>query len=163
MPERFWSDTFDMDLLKVLPELEKRLADAVDIPLWTYGGTSYGRLNHPSMWNGYHGMEAFFGTDNSGSWKPEGYWSHHDQVVACTWLEVLRDVWVHGCVVHVDGLKLWDSTLHQSKFDALMYDLRGWRKLADGRSDYLKGRVLASILAATADLRGILTAKAGAQ
>jgi hypothetical protein len=162
MRERFWSDDFDMDLLKVLPDLERRLGDAVDIPLWTYGNTTYGRLNCPAVWNGYDGFEAYFGTDDSGTWKPEGNWSSWDTPVVCTWLEVLRDVWVHHCIVHVDGRPVWNSQRHQAVFDRLMYHLRGWPHGRPVDVDKVKGELLASILAATADLRTVVTAKAGA-
>ena len=38
---RFWADDFDMDLARVLPDLDDILGNAVNVPLWTYGGTSY--------------------------------------------------------------------------------------------------------------------------
>lgn len=163
MPEPFWSDDFDMDLLQLLPDLPERLGDAANIPLWTYGNTSYGRLNHPSVWNGHYGHEAYFGTDDTGTWKPDGYRSHYDQIVACTWLEALRDAWPHNYMIFVDrAVVVWDTIRLQPTFDKLMYGLRGWRTLADGEADRLKGHLLASVLAATADLRGLLARKAGA-
>jgi hypothetical protein len=49
---KFWSDDFDMDLLKVFPQVEGMLRDP-NIPLWTVGHESHGRLNHPACWNSY--------------------------------------------------------------------------------------------------------------
>jgi len=44
----FWADTFDADLLAVVPGADRVLGE-VTVPLWTFGGTTNGRLNHPSF------------------------------------------------------------------------------------------------------------------
>lgn len=148
MTRRFWSDDFDMDLLKLFPDLPDRIGPAVDIPLWTHGGESYGRLNHPSVW----GHVAFFGLTPGQPGKPAEYYTDAP-VIECTWLEALRDAWPHTYMVVIDNCALvWSSTRLQATFTKLMYDLRGWQKLPNGAADRLKGQVLASILAATRDL-----------
>jgi hypothetical protein len=148
---RFWSDDFDTDLLAVLPAAAKVL-DAVTAPLWTYGHVSHGRLNHPSVWGGQHGFEAFFGTDDSGRWKPDSYYTS-SPLVQCTWTEAVRDAWVHGYLIVVNGVPIWGASRLGGTFMQLMYDLRGWTKLPDGEADRLRGKVLASLIAATADLQ----------
>lgn len=151
MPERFWSDDFDMDLPKVIPGLDEALGDAADIRLWTYGSESYGRLNHPSVWSTYDGTTAFFGTDRDGPWKPTDYHTDHP-IVECTWREAVRDAWPHRYRILVDWVRIWDTTRLSGTFTRLMYDLRGWQPLPNGEADRLRGEVLASVIAATRDL-----------
>lgn len=151
MPERFWSDDFDMDLLKLFPDLPRRLGAAADLPMWTLGGTSYGRLNHPAVWGG----EAFFGLRRGETGKPGGYYTSHP-VVECTWLEALRDAWPHTYRLIVDGRwVVWDTSRMWPTFSKIMYDLRGITTLPAGDADGLKGHVLASVLAATRDLNAL--------
>lgn len=145
---RFWSDDFDMDLPKVLPSLDVLLGKAANTRLWTYGGTSHGRLNHPSVWNTYDGVEAYFGLDDSGTWKPAE--CHTDQpVVECTWREAVRDAWPHTYVLVVNGQQVWDTGWLRAAFDDLMYDLRGWRALPPGRAEELKAVVAGTVRDAT--------------
>jgi hypothetical protein len=158
MADRFWSDDFDTDLLKVIPDAAQVLAQ-VDTPMWTYGGTSHGRLNHPSVWQTHDGMTAYFGTDDSGHWKPESFWTDRP-LVQCTWAEVARDAWVHHYRIVVDWVVVWDATRFQSTFMRLMYDLRGQTPLPDSEADQLRGRVLASLIAATRDLQQLVQAPA---
>lgn len=126
MTERFWADVFDMDLPRVLPDLDKLLGDTADVRLWTYGGTSHGRINHPSMWNSEYGMTAYFGLDDSGDWKPVGYITGGD-MVECTWREVVRDVWVHQCLVLVNLHPVLNTTRLEREFWGLMDHRRGIR------------------------------------
>jgi len=150
----FWSDDFDTDLLKVIPRAAGVL-DRVAAPLWTYGHVSGGRLNHPSVWHTPLGPVAYFGTDDSGGWKPDHF--HTDgQLVECTWMEVARDAWVHDYVIVVDYELIWDAHRHAGTFTKLMYDLRGTTPLPDGKADELRGEVLASLIAATADLQNLI-------
>jgi hypothetical protein len=46
----FWSDDFDMDLLRLVPEVPELLGDTGARTLYVRGGTSHGRLNHPAAW-----------------------------------------------------------------------------------------------------------------
>jgi hypothetical protein len=152
MDARFWSDDFDMDLPTILPGLDEALGPAADIPLWTYGRTSHGRLNHPAVWgHADGGMVAYFGTDNTERWKPDWY-TTSQPLIACTWREAVRDAWPHTYVVIVDSVQMWDTHRLWSTFNRLMYDLRGWRKLPSGEADRLRGHVLASVIAATRQL-----------
>jgi hypothetical protein len=156
MAERFWSDDFDMDLLKVIPGVAEALGDHADTPLWTYGNTSHDRINSPSCWNTYTGLAAFFGTDDSGQWKPSDY-STQSPMVACTWLETVRDAWAHGYTAVVNGHPIWDAgRLTDQVFNALMYDLRNWTKLPPGRGDQLRTYVAIDLSLATERLAAIV-------
>jgi hypothetical protein len=150
----FWSDDFDTDLLRVIPRAADIL-DQVTAPLWTYGHVTHGRLNHPSVWGSQHGFTAYFGTDDSGTWKPDSFVSD-GQLVQCTWTEVARDAWVHDYLAVVDYEPVWDANRHAGLFLKLMYDLRGITKLPDGEADRLRGQVLASLIAATTDLQNLV-------
>ncbi len=154
MPEQFWADDFDMDLPKVLPDLDIILGDLAEVRLWTYGHTTYGRLNNPSMWNSHSGMVAYFGLDDSGKWKPA---DHHtfEGLVECTWREVVRDVWTHQCVVIVNYHPVWNTIQLQRVFDDLMHHRRGWKTLPEGRASDLIGRVARDVDRATTRLRAI--------
>jgi len=59
---KFWADDFDMDLLKVFPGISKLLHDP-ERPLWTVGGTTHGRLNHPAVWNTHKELIAQWAAD----------------------------------------------------------------------------------------------------
>ncbi len=121
---RFWSDDFDMDLPKVLPGVWDLAQQAPTIPIYTQGHRSYGRLNHPAVWNHHDGMVAFFGFDQVCG-KPSHYVCG-GEVVECTFAEVIRDGWPHGYRVLLEGREIWNSERVQWAFNALMYDLRGW-------------------------------------
>jgi len=154
---RFWSDDFDMDLLSLWPDLPGRLGAIAEVPLWTYGGESYGRLNHPSVWNSNSGdFIAFFGLTPETIGKPDSYWTDR-QVIECTWLEALRDCWSHHYTILCADRILWRSPW--GPFERLMADLRGYGRLAVLHRDQLRGTALASILAATSDLNALLTGR----
>lgn len=40
-----------LDLLNIFPDIEKHLGATAEVPLWTLGHTSDGRLNHPATWD----------------------------------------------------------------------------------------------------------------
>ncbi len=155
MAERFWSDDLDMDLPKVLPSLDQLLGGTAAVRLWTYGYTSHGRLNHPSMWNSDFGMAAFFGLDNSGAWKPAYYWTC-DEMVECTWREVVRDVWVHQCLVLVDLHPVLSTNLFESGFTDLMFHRRGIRTLPSTQVVEIVTAVAAEVSAATRRLHDLV-------
>lgn len=119
----FWSDDFDMDLLKVIPNVENILGASADVVLYTRcNSPRHGRLNHPVCW----GVTACFGVTNP-PWKPQGWWSEA-AVVECTFLELLRDVWSHSLVAVVEGQTVFDAHALSQDFMVLMYNLRGWTK-----------------------------------
>ena len=130
MSTKFWSDDFDMDLLKLFPSLPKMLADS-DLSLWTVGGESFGRLNHPVIWN-THGAFVWrekpnLDRDKHGWFNIRGCVSDHREI-ECTWLELLRDAWPH----HYAFILFPDDRMvppaPNEAFMTIMYDLRGWQK-----------------------------------
>lgn len=133
MPQ-FWADDFDTDLLKVFPDLQEILGGMAFLPLWTLGHTTFGRLNHPTVWN-THG--AYLWLEKPDLPRDEHGWTNvggcvtNDPIVECIWIEWLRDIWVH-CVPFVVlpvGVRFvpedWGT------FEDIMYHLRGWQ--LDGR------------------------------
>jgi hypothetical protein len=92
---KFWSDDFDMDLLKIYPNVVAEcLGTLADRQLWTLGHESYGRLNHPTVWN-THGAYVWVEKPNLVR-DPRGWYAVRGCVddspeIECTWLELLRD------------------------------------------------------------------------
>jgi hypothetical protein len=127
---KFWSDDFDMDLLKVFPDTPSLLREP-DRVLWTVGHTTDGRLNHPTSWN-THGAFLWLQKPNlerdKHGWFSIGGCVSNCQEVECTWLEWLRDVWSHsiGAVILPSNRRLPPPPTND--FMAIMYDLRGWQK-----------------------------------
>lgn len=119
----FWSDDFDMDLLKVIPNVENILGPSADTILYTRCNNPYqGRLNHPVCW----GVTSCFGSSNP-PWKPHGWvCGDNTPIVECTFLEALRDVWSHSIVLCVEGDTIFDGHGLSDDFMRLMYKLRGW-------------------------------------
>lgn len=136
----FWSDDFDMDLLKLFPDLPGALRETAEYPLWTIGGTHNGKLNHPVVWNGYSTMESIFWLEPPVPHRDQHGWftladgkTANEEVITATWLEVLRDCWPHGYAIMLHHGRdfdvvttLWDSFKLQDDFMTIMYDLRGW-------------------------------------
>jgi hypothetical protein len=122
----FWSDDFDMDLLKLLPNIEAMIGDdAAATVLFTHGHVTHGRLNHPASWNTQFGPAAFFGFQDPA--KPEPMWTS-DPVVECTWLEVLRDCWSHSYAIVVERRWLLPGESLQSRFMELLGHVRGYAR-----------------------------------
>ncbi len=115
-----WCDTFDMDLLKVIPGATELLADVGTISLKTHGEPDKrdGRLNHPSCWNHYAGMVAFFGFDSP--CKPDSFYTNAP-VIECTFAEAIRDAWVHSLAVVVEGKVVWNATKLHLVFMDILY------------------------------------------
>lgn len=125
----FWSDDFDMDLPKVLPDWKECLGEAASIELRTHGGLSHGKLNHPSVWNSPDGMTAFCGLFLDAA-KPDLY-STDRPLVSCTFAELVRDVWVHQCLVRVQGIAVIDTQPLLHVFDQLMWHVRKYTELPE--------------------------------
>jgi hypothetical protein len=150
----FWADTFDADLLKVMPAAAGVLADLGDTPLWTYGHRSGGRLNHPTVWNSDQGLVAYFGTDGDPR-KPPSFWTG-DALVQCTFEEAIRDAWVHGYAIILNN-RHWVFGPHSEEFQDLLYHLRRWgQPLTVERRWELESRVQNDLEAACDILRGVL-------
>lgn len=139
----FWSDDFDMDLLRVIPEAEAIIAPIAGAPLWTHGhlDLTRGRLNHPTVWNWDGGVFAYFGTRPTG-FKPDVF-DTDAPIVECTVLEAFRDAWVHSYLIVVDGRRAWD--VDSLVFERLMYHRRGWRARPRREADGLVARARGSL------------------
>jgi hypothetical protein len=141
----FWSDDFDMDLLKVLPDALRIVDDQSDARLWTCGGSTHGRLNHPSYWNGLGAIvwnyEPQLQRDRS-STSIQGY-ATKDPLIECTWLELLRDVWAHGIGfvlitrANAGGEKF--PAFSRNHFYSIMANRRGWTH-ENVQRDYVAAR-----------------------
>ena len=129
--EKFWSDDFDMDLLKLFPDLPKRLGETAERVLWTVGHPTYGRLNHPTVWNSHGAFvwtrEPRLQRDQHGYFNVSGCVSNEPEI-ECTWLELLRDQWPHGYDFLLLPARSVFEAPSREEFDRIMYDLRGWRK-----------------------------------
>ncbi|HEX9996687.1 MAG TPA: hypothetical protein VGB45_06060 [Abditibacterium sp.] len=134
---KMWCDDFDADLLKIFPhgEIERLVEPVAGLTLYTMGNQTGGKLNHPSVWNGRYGTEAFFGTKPENStFKPESYWCDHESAIPCTVLEMLRDWWPHSYNVLLDGIPVLGECSAQMM--GLLYHLRGWATLPDGGASH---------------------------
>lgn len=128
--EKFWSDDFDMDLLKLWPDLPQQLGETGAMKLWTVvGHGTHGRLNHPTVWNS-HG--AFVWTvkpdlprDSRGWFNIHGCVSDGPEI-ECTWLELLRDQWPHSYnFILLPQMRIFEAP-DRRLFDRIMYHIRGW-------------------------------------
>jgi hypothetical protein len=136
---KFWSDDFDMDLPKILPEARSLLGAYADLELVTHGHETHGRLNHPTVWNHGLGMVAFFGRHTP--MKPASFWTD-SPLVRCTLWEAIRDAWVHDIVILFEGqTPIWDGSKTREQFNRLMYHLRGWRRIEEAEVDAHKAAV----------------------
>lgn len=136
-----WCDTFDADLLKVVPGAAEALGDAASIRLRTYSRLTGGKINCPSAWNTYDGLAAFFWTCPDG--KPDPAYLTDAPEAGCTFLEAVRDEWVHGCLIVVDHLIVWRPRPGWQL--QLMGDLRGWTVLEDAEREKIRQSVRDSL------------------
>lgn len=129
---KFWSDEFDLDLLKLFPELEAELGELGKMTLWTVGKSTDGRLNHPAVWNS-HGAFVWLRKPNlerdAGAWFNVMGCVSDAPEIECTWLELLRDQWVHGYgFLLVDrGASRHFAAPNPVMFQRLLYHVRGWK------------------------------------
>lgn len=151
---RFWSDDFDMDLLKVVP-IEANIVSALErLDLWTHGGETYGRLNHPSVWNGDDGCYALFSTRPTV--RLGNCWTN-SPVVKCNALEAFRDAWAHNYLMYVNGLLIWNTEALWPEFETIMWRIRDWGRTDAERNAAVK-RSLCSANKAAALLRSMMQA-----
>lgn len=140
-PRPFWSDDFDMDLPKILPDVcdAIRAVEGHSILVYCYcTALTRGRINCPTAWNSHTGPVTHFWTDKPNHPRNEYGWATfgpgncttNDQLATATWLEVVRDEWVHQSDVVVDGKLIWRPSELDREFNRLMYDLRDWQKLS---------------------------------
>jgi hypothetical protein len=143
-PPHMWCDDFDADLLAVVPGVAEVLGPAASVRLFTYSGLTDGRINHPSCWNGGAGFVALFWTGPA--WKPEPYYWTDKDVAECTFIEAVRDEWVHDAAIYVNGHAIWKPPVRL--MEKLMYDLRGWTPLADEEREEIRENVRRSLKSA---------------
>lgn len=143
-----WCDTFDADLPKVVPGAIEALGDAASIQLRTYSTLTDGKINCPSAWNTYDGLAAFFWTCDEG--RPDASYVTDNPVAGCTFLEAVRDEWVHGCLVVVDHLIVWRPRPRWQL--RLMNDLRGHVALGDAEREKIRQSVRDSLRTAAGRL-----------
>jgi hypothetical protein len=139
--KEFWSDEFDADLLKVVPGIEKQMGDTAETKLWTYCTVPYkGRINLPVVWNCRDGMNCFVWTTPPDHKRDEfgwfefgrGNYTSRAPLVECTWLELVRDLWVHdqGCILDEQTI-IWRDRQAHVPMMALMYDVRNNPQLSE--------------------------------
>lgn len=121
----FWSDAFDGDLYRLLPEAEAWIAPLAARLLWVHGGVTKGRLNHPSAWHTNDGLTAFFTIHPGKDPRPGTYFLTQDPLVECTVEEALRDLIVHQLVMVVDGEKVADFNRITRHYFDLLFHARG--------------------------------------
>ena len=142
---KFWSDDFDMDLLKVYPSVVDALGATADIKLWTLSHATHGRINCPVSWNTYQGLRSFLWLENlyldlardkNGWINIDGYVCN-EAVMECTWLEWLRDMWAHqhnwllipsGNIANVERGGVRFAGMEWHPFEQIMWHKRGWNK-----------------------------------
>lgn len=130
----FWSDDFDMDLLKVFANAEELIGATADVKLRTLGHERNGSLIHPSVWNS-HGAFLWLGApyparDANGWVHYQGHVTDSPEV-ECTWLEWLRDNWVHGYSWILQPSGEYFQSRWCECFDSIMYHRRGWQDQPD--------------------------------
>jgi hypothetical protein len=140
-----WCDDFDADLLKVVPGAAEALGEAAGVKLLTWcGHLTDGKINHPACWNGDTGFIALFWTDPA--CKPDPFYWTDAPAAECTFLEAVRDEWVHDAAIYVNGHGIWRPPVRL--MEKLMYDLRGWTPLDDKERDSIRRNVRCSLAAA---------------
>lgn len=153
-----WCDTFDADLLKVVPDAAHALGAAGDVELITHCRPGPdGRINHPVGWWTDHGLTSFFSTPDRPP-APAGYWTL-ERLVPCTFLDVVRDEWIHGAAVVVHGQLVWRPP--QDAFARLMSDVRGWARasgdvMGDTEREWIRSMVVLDLAAAAERLTDAL-------
>lgn len=139
----FWSDDFDMDLPKVIPQGRALLGELADLELVTTGGTMHGRLNHPCCWNHELGSVSFFGRPGK-LYREPGYVTSRPEV-RCTLWEAVRDAWPHHLVIVFEFDPVLDTGALCEHFDAIMWHIRKWQKIDEKALAEHKTRALQAI------------------
>lgn len=154
-----WCDTFDADLLAVVPGAAEALGETASMRLETYSRLTEGKINHPSCWNTDGGFTAFFWT--APQFRPDASFYTDAPVAECTFLEAVRDEWVHDCAVNVNGQLVWcpPARLMQQ----LMYDLRGWTVLEGDVREEIHSRVRHSLVQAAEGIQMAVAAGAASR
>lgn len=136
-----WCDTFDADLLKVVPSATETLGDAASIQLRTQSYLTGGKINCPSCWNTHDGLAAFFWTTEQ--FRLDASYLTDAPEAECTFGEAVRDEWVHGCLIVVNRQLIWRP--RHRWMEQLMYDIRGWTVLEDAEREVIRQAVRDSL------------------
>lgn len=148
-----WCADFDSDLLRVVPGAAEALGDTATRRLWTRCRPTNGKINSPAAWNYQDGLVSFFTADEDRDPVPSGYVTLGTEITECTLLEAIRDEWIHGVDVVVDGHLIWQAR-QLDQLD-LMYDVRRWTVLSDEAREGIRENVRLSISAAAQDFRAL--------
>ncbi len=135
---KFWSDDFDMDLLKLFPDIAKDMGPVAHAKLWVLGSLSTDNVfSHPTVWNGYDGMESLFWAeqppdllrDEHGWLTMEGGLTTNSPMCCITVMEAIRDCWVHDYNIHLEGRVVLKHGMrfYNSHFYPIMATVRGWK------------------------------------
>jgi hypothetical protein len=134
------SEDWDGDLLKLIPQAEEIIARVADVKLFTRGSVDKeGRLSHPSVWNQYAGMVAFFDFEGELESKPDMFWTD-SPIVRCTALDAFADAWGHHYVLLLRGEPVWDTFKLQDTMMRLLYTARGVTKIGLDEEAKLKAQ-----------------------
>lgn len=129
----FWSDDFDLDLLRLFPRVEALLGAVAAQPLWTLSRETHGRINCPATWSAAGCLiwleKPNLPRDKHGWFNWRGLVGDSPEM-ECTWLELLRDNWIHQqplCFVQGERTLGVLPRPSASLFTRIMYHVRGWR------------------------------------
>ena len=147
-----WCDDFDADLLAVVPGAAEALGETAGVRLETFSRLTNGRINCPSAWNTHEGFVSFFWT--APQYRPIACYSTDDPVAECTFLEAIRDEWVHSATVEVNGRSVWLPPVRL--MERLMYDVRGWTPLTGAEREESRARVRDSLEHAAARMQRVM-------
>jgi hypothetical protein len=149
-----WCDTFDGDLLKLVPGAAEVLGEAAGVQLTTYSRLTGGVINHPSVWNTHVGFASFFWTSPEG--RPDETWSTDAPEADCTFLEAVRDMWVHSAAIIVNRSVVWRPPVRV--FMRLLADARGQKVLPEADRERDRQLVVRGLEVAAATLRDVVSA-----
>lgn len=138
----------DADLLSLYPALAEMLDEMWVRPVYAHGQLTETKMVTPAAYSAQNGgYELFYGlTDDPATFMPDGYWSGAP-VVSTTWLNALRSAWMWQCRLSVDLVGVWEGNrpIVWQDFQALLFDVRGWRQLDIDTRYRVRSRVLASV------------------
>lgn len=149
-----YSESFDFDLLKLVPQAEEILRPIAEIELVTVGYLSDAHeFAGASVWNGDRGFIAVFGFADSPSfqWKPEAYEPGYP-LVYCTALEMFCDAWAKGYTAYVNRAKIWSGYKYSGALQRLMYQARGYAPLSNQVAEELRNTIANSLKRAVLSL-----------
>jgi len=147
-----WCDDFDADLLRAVPGAAEALGTAAGVRLETFSHLTGGKINSPSAWHTDAGLVAFFWT--APEFRPPAAYVTSNATACCTFLEAVRDEWVHSCIVAVNRQIVWCPPVRAMQ--QLMYDLRGWTVLTGREREGIRQAVRRSLTAAASALTAAL-------